>query len=262
MARPSRSETHPPVGTARERLLAAANELFYEEGIHTVGIDRVIERAGVAKASLYSTFGSKDELVQAYLSERAEIRRERITARVEKETEPRAKLLAIFDELCALVERPNFRGCAFINASAEGPRESSVTRACAFQRTWLRDLMVRLAHEMGAEDPTFLASQLHLVYDGALVAASMDRDLGAAARARETAEILIAGQLPGTQFRTDGQRRRAVTRADTEVEPRRASTRGGSNDESQIRRILNNDDSQVLISDDVRNAGSRRKPRR
>jgi AcrR family transcriptional regulator len=264
MARPSRSETHPPVGTARERLLAAANELFYEEGIHTVGIDRVIERAGVAKASLYSTFGSKDELVQAYLSERAEIRRERITARVEKETEPRAKLLAIFDELCALVERPNFRGCAFINASAEGPRESSVTRVCEHQRGWLRELMVTLAREMGAEDPAFLASQLHLVYDGALVAASMDRDLGAAARARETAEILIAGQLPGasTQFRTDGQRRRALTRPDTEVEPRRASTRGGSNDESQIRRILNNDDSQVLISEDVRNAGTRRKPRR
>jgi hypothetical protein len=121
--------------------------------------------------------------------------------------------------------------------------------------------MVRLAREMGAEDPTFLASQLQLVYDGALVAASMDRDLGAAARARETAEILTAGQLPGTsaQFRTDGQRRRAVTRPDTEVDPPRARTRGGSNDESQIRRILNNDDSQVLISD---NAGSRRKPRR
>jgi AcrR family transcriptional regulator len=265
MARPSRSETNPPVGTARERLLAAAHALFYEEGIHTVGIDRVIERAGVAKASLYSTFGSKDELVQAYLSERAEMRRERITARVEKETEPRAKLLAIFDELCTLVERPNFRGCAFINASAEGPRESSITRACAFQRTWLRELMTMLAREMGAEDPTFLANQLQLVYDGALVAASMDRDLGAAARARETAEILIAGQLAGgsAHFRTEGQLRRAVTRPDTQVDPpRRANTRGGNND-SQIRRILSNDDSQILISEsDARNPGSRRKPRR
>ena len=56
--------------SARERLLAAADELFYEEGVHTVGIDRVIERAGVAKASLYNTFGSKDELVRAYLTSR------------------------------------------------------------------------------------------------------------------------------------------------------------------------------------------------
>ena len=56
--------------TARERLLAAASELFYDEGVHTVGIDRVIERAGVAKASLYNTFGSKDELVRAYLEQK------------------------------------------------------------------------------------------------------------------------------------------------------------------------------------------------
>ena len=55
--------------SARERLLTAADELFYQEGVHTVGIDRVIEQAGVAKASLYNTFGSKDELVRAYLEE-------------------------------------------------------------------------------------------------------------------------------------------------------------------------------------------------
>ena len=64
----------------RDRLLAAANELFYEEGIHTVGIDRVLEHAGVAKASLYGTFGSKEELVRAYLEQRAQARRERIPA--------------------------------------------------------------------------------------------------------------------------------------------------------------------------------------
>src|SRR3569833_2360310 len=60
--------------TARDRLLAAADELFYAEGVHTVGIDRIIERAGVAKASLYSSFGSKDELVRAYLQGREERR--------------------------------------------------------------------------------------------------------------------------------------------------------------------------------------------
>ena len=65
--------------SARERLLAAADELFYEEGVHTVGIDRIIERAGVAKASLYNTFGSKDELIRAYLEGRYVARQERIT---------------------------------------------------------------------------------------------------------------------------------------------------------------------------------------
>ena len=82
--------------SARERLLAAANELFYAEGVHTVGIDRVIEKAGVAKASLYNTFGSKDELVRAYL----EIRRagvvRRITQAVERYDTPRERLLAVF----------------------------------------------------------------------------------------------------------------------------------------------------------------------
>src|SRR5262245_38929851 len=67
-----------PRPSARKRILAAANELFYEEGIHSVGIDRVIERAGVAKASLYNTFGSKDELVRAYLEGRQASREDRI----------------------------------------------------------------------------------------------------------------------------------------------------------------------------------------
>src|SRR6267154_2190421 len=90
---PGASRVRP---TARERLLAAANELFYDEGVHTVGIDRVIERAGVAKASLYSTFGSKDELVHAYLESRAERRRARITEWIARHHEPRAKILSMF----------------------------------------------------------------------------------------------------------------------------------------------------------------------
>lgn len=183
-------------GSARERLLAAANELFYEEGIHTVGIDRVIEKAGVAKASLYSTFGSKDELVRAYLASRAEIRRQKIAARIAQATGPRDKLLAIFDELCALVERPAFRGCAFINASAEGPRESTVTQVCSDQRGWLREQLIELARELGVAAPEQLARQLFLLYDGALVSASLDRDPRAAAHARDTAEVLIDAQRP------------------------------------------------------------------
>src|SRR5580693_4574532 len=79
--------------SARERLLSAANELFYEEGIHTVGIDRVIEHAGVAKASLYNTFGSKDELIRAYLELRHQATRERLSAAMELHEGSRAKLL-------------------------------------------------------------------------------------------------------------------------------------------------------------------------
>src|ERR1700679_96530 len=77
--------------SARERLLAAANELFYNEGVHTVGIDRIIEQAGVAKASLYNTFGSKDELVRAYLETRHASVTQRITRAVERYDTPRER---------------------------------------------------------------------------------------------------------------------------------------------------------------------------
>ena len=85
--------------SARERLLAAADELFYEEGVHTVGIDRVIERAGVAKATLYSIFGSKDELIRAYLKAATWPARQRMARRWRAMTPPRERLLAVFDVL-------------------------------------------------------------------------------------------------------------------------------------------------------------------
>ena len=122
-------------GSVRDRLLAAANELFYQEGIHTVGIERVLERAGVAKASLYSTFGSKDELVRAYLLARHERRQARINARIARHESPREKILAIFDLVAELAAEPNFRGCAFVRASSEGPAgESKVAQVCADTR--------------------------------------------------------------------------------------------------------------------------------
>src|SRR5881409_872508 len=101
--------------SARQRLLAAADELFYEEGVHTVGIDRVIARAGVAKASLYTAFGSKDGLVQAYLLARHAVWRERVTQALTRYTNPRERLLGVFDVLGELVAEPGFHGCAFIN---------------------------------------------------------------------------------------------------------------------------------------------------
>src|ERR1700728_5472199 len=84
---------------ARERLLAAADELFYEEGVNLVGIDRVIERAGVAKASLYDCFGSKEELIRSYLQQRHEERQARILERGSRYAAPREKILADFEAM-------------------------------------------------------------------------------------------------------------------------------------------------------------------
>lgn len=176
---------------ARERLLAAAAELFYEEGVNTVGIDRVIERAGVAKASLYDCFGSKDELVRAYLAQRKEARDARITERLKKYGTPRERLLGVFDAMGDIFRDNNFRGCAFIRASAEVRAGSSVKQVCDDSRAWLRDLFVKLADDAGARNAEGLAEQLLLIYDGAAVAAQMDRNTRAASQARAMAALLL-----------------------------------------------------------------------
>jgi AcrR family transcriptional regulator len=184
-------------GSAHDRLLAAANELFYAEGVHTVGIERVIERAGVAKASLYSTFGSKEELVRAYLQQRADARKRRITERIARYEDPRDQILGVFEVLGERAAEPTFRGCAFINARAEGPQaENKVTRVCAATRAWLRALLVDLARDAGAADPERLGAQLVVLYDGGTVGASMDGDPESVGTARAMAEALLTATLP------------------------------------------------------------------
>ncbi|UQU64453.1 TetR/AcrR family transcriptional regulator [Couchioplanes caeruleus] len=177
--------------SARDRLLAAADELFYAEGVHTVGIDRVIERAGVAKASLYSSFGSKDGLIRAYLEGRHLRRRERLLAALERYDSPRDKLLGVFDVLAEMAAQSSFRGCAFYNASAESPRGGVVEEVCDTNRAWTRRLFTDLAREAGVADPEALAAQLVLLYDGSTVGARMDRDVSAPSTARAVAAALL-----------------------------------------------------------------------
>jgi AcrR family transcriptional regulator len=183
--------------SARERLLAAANELFYNEGVHTVGIDRVIEQAGVAKASLYNTFGSKDELVRAYLETRQVSVTQRIMRAVARYDTPRERLLAVFEGQQELFAQPDYRGCAFARASAESHPGDLVEQAADNYRRWVRDLLTDLAGQAGAPEPDVLARQLHLLYDGSGQAARMDHDAAAAAAARAAAAVLLDAALAG-----------------------------------------------------------------
>ena len=196
---PSATSTDP--GTARrsprERLLEAAGELFYAEGIQSVGIDRVIERAGVAKASLYSTFGSKEELVGAYLDERHARIIGRLRAAVDAvdPADPVARILAVFDAQAEIFRAPDYRGCAFTAAAAEAPRGGRIDEATRAYRTEVRDLFTELATAAGAPDPTLLASQLQLLYDGGGSAANLDRDPSIAGPVRAAAASLLAASL-------------------------------------------------------------------
>jgi AcrR family transcriptional regulator len=182
---------NPAKPSARERLLAAADELFYDEGVHTVGIDRVIEQAGVAKASLYNTFGSKEALIHAYLEGRHAKTAERITRHIERYDTPRDRLLAVFEAQGELFAEPGFRGCAFVSASAEAHSGDQIEQASDAYRAWIRRLLTDLAEQAGAADPEALARQLHLVYDGGGLSARMDHDPAAATVSRATAEALL-----------------------------------------------------------------------
>ncbi len=181
---------------ARDRLLDAASELFYERGVHTVGIDTIIERAAVAKATLYSAFGSKEELVRAYLEARHASRRATVLAEMALHDDPRGKLLALFDVLVTTVKQPEFRGCAFANAAAESGPDSAAADLTRKAREWLLGVMAEQATALGAADPAGLARQLTVLYDGALAQSRLDRGPAAATAAKAAAQGLIDAASP------------------------------------------------------------------
>jgi AcrR family transcriptional regulator len=182
--------------SARERLLEAADDLFYAEGVQTVGIDRIIERAGVAKASLYNVFRSKEELVAAYLASRHERTTGRLAEAIERYTDPHQKILAVFDAQAELFEQPDFNGCAFTAASTEAPAGGLVEHAADAFRAWIRAMFTTLAEQAGVSDPITLGRQLHLLYDGAGLAARMDHgDPEIAPSVRDAAEALLDAAL-------------------------------------------------------------------
>jgi AcrR family transcriptional regulator len=165
----------------RERLLAASDELFYRDGVHSTGIDAVIEKAGVAKGSLYYIFGGKDELVAAYLRGRLQKWRQAVEAAQASAADPDAKILTVFDAIAEYVSLPEFRGCPFHNAAAEAPIGEAQQLAIKEYRNWLRQLFGQLAADTGVFDSESLADALIVLYDGALAAA------GTAESARTTA---------------------------------------------------------------------------
>jgi AcrR family transcriptional regulator len=179
----------------RDRLLDAANELFYAEGVQSVGIDRVIERAGVAKASLYSTYGSKEKLVVAYLEDRHGDTLKQLQAGIDQVQDPRERLLGVFDAQAKIYGAPGYNGCAFISAAAEAPPAGLVMAATESYRRDIRGLFTGLAAEAGVTDPARLAEQLQLIYDGAGLAADLDHNPGVASPTRAAARALIEAAL-------------------------------------------------------------------
>ena len=181
-------------GDVRQRLLQKADSLFYQLGIHIVGIERLIGEAGVAKASLYSHFPSKDALVAAYLERQHGRVRDRIEAVThDPDLSPRDRILRLFDVHAAWIEEAGFRGCPFVNGAVElsAPDHPALV-VIARHRTWLHETLATLVREAALPAPQLLAGALTVLLDGAAAAALVDGDPGAAADARWAAARLLA----------------------------------------------------------------------
>lgn len=170
MASPTSSTTaEPRRSEARERLLATAIEIFYADGIRTVGVDRIIAEAGVTKATFYRHFPSKEDLVLAYLRTAHIAIRAELEAR-SQDAEPFDLLRAIAGGVAQDVCRPGFRGCAFINAGAEYADPTSPVRQLVDEhRAWFQQLLVSTFQAAGHGDPGAPADHFALLRDGAMV---------------------------------------------------------------------------------------------
>lgn len=181
---------------ARERILATASRLFYERGIRNVGIDEIIATAGVAKASLYKHFASKDALIVEVLQEQDAAWRKHLETEVAGRADaPKERLLAVFDVLEDWFGEASFRGCAFINTTVELASPGHPGHAASREhkrriRSYLRDL----AKAAKVKDPDALAGQLALLAEGAIVTALMEQSAEPARRARKAAAQLLAGR--------------------------------------------------------------------
>ncbi|MCZ7423396.1 MULTISPECIES: TetR/AcrR family transcriptional regulator [unclassified Micromonospora] len=153
---------------AGQRILAAAEELFYERGITAVGVDLIAEHSGLTKRTLYNQFGSKDHLVTAYLTERDQRWRALVRDTVDACDDPVEAVTAPFDALRSW-GRTSTRGCAFINALAELPDPAHPAhRIAANQKHWLLALFGDLATAAGCARPVPLATRLLVLHEGAL----------------------------------------------------------------------------------------------
>jgi len=189
---------------ARQRILDAAEELFFSKGINATALEDVADAARVSKRTLYAYFDSKDDLARAYLS-RLRAKPDTVDAATTRaELDPRTRLLQVLPDGTPNDQPP--RGCAFINAAVEEPDPDAPIRQLVIEQK--RDFAARisdLARELGARDPDTLGRRLALLYDGAAAGTTAQNSLAPLDTARELAAELIDNALPRTRRKTRGK---------------------------------------------------------
>ena len=187
------------VSPPADRILAAADKLFYRRGIRAVGVDAVAAEAGVSKRTLYNYYPSKDDLIAAYLTAR-------FRHLAPSDAPAREQILGNFDRLERMFADGSFRGCPYVNAVTElgDPKHPASGIALQFKeqrRLWFRALLERL----GVKDPDALATQLQILAEGALASALVRGDPALARAARDAAAVLLdaaASRRPARSVRT------------------------------------------------------------
>jgi AcrR family transcriptional regulator len=188
----------PAPGT-RQRLIDTAQALFYEHGFHAIGLDRILAEVGVTKTTFYNHFESKDELIIAVLKRHDERDRATLVEQISAvpESEPRARLLALFDVLEGWFQEPDFRGCLFINAASAYPSANDpIHKVAASHFDQLRAYVRGLSVAAGADRPDELARKFMVLVTGAVVERHTALNPEAARTARSAAEMLLERYLP------------------------------------------------------------------
>ncbi|GHO73829.1 TetR family transcriptional regulator [Ktedonobacter sp. SOSP1-85] len=179
--------------TPYERIIDTVSRLFYQEGIHATGIDRIVKESRVAKMSLYKYFPSKDHLVIAYLQKRDVRWRAWLEEAVNRiGATPEDRILAIFDVLDEWFHSSDFHGCGFINAAAEfNDEQRSVHDIVNEHKQLVHDYVKQLAQAATLTDIDRVASQICLLMDGAIATALTRKNVNAAQTARQLASMLL-----------------------------------------------------------------------
>jgi len=187
-------EAPAPTSEARQRILDHAYELFSHRGVRAVGVDELIDSAGVAKATFYKHFPSKDDLVLAFLKQREKRwTKEWVEAEAKRRgDDPEEQLLAIFDLFDEWFHKDDFEGCSFINVFLEfnGTDGEKLARASAAHLENIREVVRTLAEEASLRDPAGFAMSWHILMKGSIVQAG-EGDLEAARRAKALGQLLI-----------------------------------------------------------------------
>jgi AcrR family transcriptional regulator len=174
------------------KILDAASALFYEHGIHAVGVDVIAAKAGVTKKTLYDRFGSKERLVVEYLRQRDARWRVELAAVMDINDSPTEQLLSIFVASERWMKANSHKGCSFVNAHAEiSDPEHPAYPILVGQKTWMTELFTRLVTRIGIARPTSTARTIMLLHEGALVAYGMGTFPHPIAHARRAARQLL-----------------------------------------------------------------------